>query len=368
MSSSPEVAVCVREAQGVKELYITARPGAHADPAGGAAVLLGAVAAVLREQRAAIVQERVFADASAMPAVAAARAKAFAGLTDAVEPTWLVVPPNALGPISGVQVHALAGAEPATILSLDGRPHGRLIKFGAMSYLAGCNLQADAPLEAPEQARAMLAQAEALVAQAGGTFADIARTWMWLGGILDWYGDFNRVRNEFFAARNLFAAGGRLPASTGIGIGPYGGRRCAMDFCAVLGREKPTLLQAGGNQGSANRYGSAFSRAAVAATPGGKTVYVSGTAAIDAAGVTTHLDDARGQIEDTVVNVTAILRAAGCRSEDVVTALVYCKTPQVEQAFRAGWGDFPMPHIIAVADVCRDNLLFEIEATAMPET
>jgi enamine deaminase RidA (YjgF/YER057c/UK114 family) len=251
-----------------------------------------------------------------------------------------------------------------------------------VTYLVGCNLQADDTSSPASQVRQMLARAEELLSQAGGTLADVSRTWMWLGGILEWYGEFNRVRNDVFASRGLLRpdASGQLPASTGIGIGPAGNgvahrrhrpttprpRCCAMDFCATLGRERPTYLLSASRQGAASKYGSAFSRAAVTDTPAGRTIYISGTAAIDATGQTTHPDDPAGQIEDTIRNVYSALQDAGGRKEEIVQAIVYCKNAQVEQIFRRQCGDLPLPYILAIADICRDNLLFEIEATAMP--
>ena len=128
----------------------------------------------------------------------------------------------------------------------------------------------------------------------------------------------------------------------------------------------PRFLLASGNQDAASKYNSAFSRAAVAATPAGDTLYISGTAAIDASGQTTHIGDISGQIDDTVANVQAVLRNASCGPADTVAAIAYCKTPEVERAFRHGWGSIHAgPFIIVVADVCRHNLLFEIELTAM---
>ena len=78
------------------------------------------------------------------------------------------------------------------------------------------------------------------------------------------------------------------------------------------------------------------------------------------------LNDIRGQIADTLTNVLSVLSDASCRGEDVVHAIAYCKTPEVERAFREISGTLPIPHLVAIADVCRDNLLFEVEATAMP--
>lgn len=364
----PVVQVHERKSGAVTELYITARPQVAADAQTQAATLLNSVADVLRERGAHVLQERIFADPAAMETLSKTRAKAFADFDNGVEPTWLAVPPNSLGPVSGVLVHAVVGCGRPEVLSIAGKPSGRRVSMGSWTYLIGCNLQSDASQPPAGQARAMLDKAEALLSEAGGTLANVSRTWMWLGNILDWYDDFNRVRNELFKARGLLREGGAgtLPASTGIGIGPWGHRCCTMDFCAVLGDQKPRFLLAGGNQDAASKYNSAFSRAAVSATPAGKTVYVSGTAAIDAAGLTTHLGDIQGQIEDTIANVNAVLRNASCEPQDVVSAIAYCKTPQVERVFRNGWGSLLRgPYVVAIADVCRDNLLFEVEATAI---
>jgi enamine deaminase RidA (YjgF/YER057c/UK114 family) len=466
MSTEQAVDVQVRRSDYAQELYITARPQPRADTTGresfdklSATKLFEQVACVLREHNAFILQERVFAQAEAVPGLRAARADAFGmgraprgknakkngrhgsgalakkcekgDLADGIEPTWLAVPASDLcnkGGIAGVQVHAISGCPRPQVLfdqEIGGEPCGRLVTIptqeGSQRYLTGCNLQAGVfgmarrhgsrghassqgetiamHEESPaDQAKAMLAKAEAILAQAGGTLANVARTWMWLGNILDWYGEFNTVRNELFQARGLFKMEGqstrdirglphscqKLPASTGIGIGPAtvghsgvdtqpGGRRhCVMDFFAALDASNVQYLLAGGNQGAASKYGSAFSRAVVTKTPGGTAVYVSGTAAIDAAGQTTHLGDAAGQIADTLQNVRAVLKDARCDQDDIVQTMVYCKTPQVQQAFLdllAGNGKetWPMPRtIVAIADVCRDNLLFEIEATAMP--
>ena len=139
-----------------------------------------------------------------------------------------------------------------------------------------------------------------------------------------------------------------------------------MDLVAVLEPGKIEYLQAGGKQQSAFEYGSAFSRAAKASTPAGQTVYVSGTASINASGTTTNLDDAVAQIKDTLVNVQAVLRDMNCSNEDVVQAMAYFKTPQVEKEFYALRDSMPdWPFVPMVCDVCRDNLLFEIELCAV---
>jgi enamine deaminase RidA (YjgF/YER057c/UK114 family) len=215
----------------------------------------------------------------------------------------------------------------------------------------------------------MMETAESVLKQFGADFLSVPRTWMWLKDILSWYDEFNHVRTEFFTERRLIGEGTRqsMPASTGIGLGPADGGHCAMDLTAVLEPQNSIqFLQAVGKQQCALDYGSAFSRASRAITPAGKTVFVSGTASIDADGATTHIGDASGQIATTIENVRAVLADMNCKDEDVVQMVAYCKTTEVEKIFNASRGALNWPWLTAICDICRPDLLFEIEATAMP--
>ena len=166
------------------------------------------------------------------------------------------------------------------------------------AYLTLSGISDQQGKQAPAQAKAMMEKVEAALGQFGANFLSVPRTWMWLKDILSWYDEFNRVRSKFFTEWGLIGAGTRqsMPASTGIGLGPADGGNCSVDLMAVL---EPTdctrYLQAGGKQHCPLEYGSAFSRAASSVTPAGETVYVSGTASIDADGATTHIGDAKGQ-------------------------------------------------------------------------
>jgi len=46
--------------------------------------------------------------------------------------------------------------------------------------------------------------------------------------------------------------------------------------------------------------------------------------------------------------------------------VAYCKTTDVEKIFNASRGALPWPWVTVICDICRPELLFEIEATAMP--
>jgi enamine deaminase RidA (YjgF/YER057c/UK114 family) len=227
----------------------------------------------------------------------------------------------------------------------------------------------------------MFELAQAALRLAGADMRSVARTWLWLGDILDWYDGLNQVRRDFFRRCGLIGGPGdqpRLPASTGIGVRPAGPATCSMDLRAVcppagVPLADGELIQhhhAAGMQDSPYRYGSAFSRAATAVSPAGqgagRTLFVSGSAAIDPSGASCCPGDARGQIEMTLRHVRAILAEHGCGDDDVVQAMAYCKTPEAMDVWRAEWADAPWPTVSLIADVCRPELLFELELTACP--
>lgn len=358
----------IMETAGAAEFYITATPTAGLPLEKQAQEVFAAIAQLLNSKKARIMQERVFSTYEVASALMAVRAKAYGSLDDGVPPAWLVAPAAAkIGPFSGVVVHAVVSPEKIRKVDLGGKLCGRAMKCGKGEFLAVTGLTAPEAGYSGHQARAMFEKTESILKQAGGDMFSVVRTWLWLGDILPWYGELNRVRNQFFSERGLLNGEGRLPASTGIGISPAGHGVCTMDFVATVGEEQSIrYLQAAGKQNSAFKYGSAFSRAARGKTPAGETVYISGTAAINAAGETIFLDDNEKQVRNTIENVQAVIRNCECADADVVQVIAYCKTPAAEAEFLKVRDQLPWPVVVCICDVCRDNLLFEIEAIACP--
>jgi enamine deaminase RidA (YjgF/YER057c/UK114 family) len=330
-------------------------------------MLFTAVRRTLENEGARLLQDRVFAAPGALPLLEAIRSEAYGHLDDGVRPAWLAVPEGRHGALAGVQVHAVRGPAPQ-VIRLAAMPCGRVLELGHRRWVALSGLATPGAGARTAQARAVLERAEACLRQAGADFRHVARTWMWLGDIVEWYREFNAVRNRFFRERGLLdspTCNGCLPASTGIGIRPIGAA-CGLDLIAVRGSADDVVFHSrAGRQGPPCDYGSAFSRAARARTPAGETVFVSGTAAIGPGGTTMHAGDAEAQIAETLLNVRAVLDEMGCGDEDVVQATAYSKTPEVDRLFRDGWADLEWPCVAVAADVCRDDLLFEIEATAL---
>jgi enamine deaminase RidA (YjgF/YER057c/UK114 family) len=358
------------------EIYLSATPASGSPLREQAEEIFSGIRDALREEsiglllkKACILEERIFSTPQAVETLRKARSDVYGDLDDGVAPSFLVASEGLSGPLAGVQVHAVSCEGRPEVIDLDGNRCGRILRVPGRAYLALSCISDLQHNQAAGQAGAMMEKAEAALKKLGANFLSVPRTWMWLKDILSWYDDFNRVRTTFFTERGLIGTGTRqsMPASTGIGLGPANGAHCGMDLMAVL---EPTdcteYLQITGKQHSALDYGSAFSRAARSIMPAGPAVFVSGTASIGADGATTHIGDAQGQIDATIENVRAVLSEMQCRDEDVVQVVAYCKTIEVEKIFNACKDRLAWPWLTVICDICRDDLLFEIEATAMP--
>jgi len=359
------------ESASATEIYISATPGEDAPLQDQTREVFFGIRDILLSKNAFILQERIFSTLAATETIRQTRSEAYSDLDDGVAPSFLVAAEGSSGPIAGVQVHAISTNNKPEVIRLDQTGCGRIL------HAPGCTLLTLSSISAPqagkntEQAQVMMEMGESVLKQFDADFLSVPRTWMWLKDILSWYDEFNNVRNNFFTERGLIGAGTRqsMPASTGIGLGPASGGHCAMDLIAVLEPAGATqYLQAAGKQQCAMEYGSAFSRASKAVTPAGHTVFVSGTASINTDGQTTHIGDAAGQIKATIENVRAVLGDMNCGDEDVVHVIAYCKTTGVKKVFNAYKDTLDWPWITVICDICRPDLLFEIEATAMPKS
>lgn len=366
--SQVDVDIRIVKSDNVSELYITAVPTENLPIEQMWQQLFSAVKNQLIENNANILQERAFATKEALAPAAGIRSEVYADIDDDVPASFLVCKPGLDNSIAGVQVHAVICETAPDVISLDGEPCGRIFAIPNRKYItlsAICGENSDSPAA---QSKTMLLKAEAALKQHGGDLLSVPRTWMWLGDVLSWYDDFNDVRNKIFTDRGILGKNGRqtMPASTGIGLGPDNGCSCSMDLAAVIEPENATeYIQVTGKQQCAFEYGSAFSRAAKVSTPAAETVFISGTASIDESGATTNLDDNAAQVKATIENVQVILRDMNCGDEDVVQMMAYCKTQEVQAIVNELKDSLPYPWMIMICDVCRDDLLFEIEATAI---
>lgn len=272
------------------------------------------------------------------------------------------------GGISSMQSFAVSGTIP-TPVTRDGHILGFVYEDEDARWcrLAGVTPpDPHAPREA--QTRAVLDILDEALRGHGFGFTDTVRTWFYLDRLLEWYHGFNAVRTAFFNEKGVF--GGLLPASTGIGAGNPAGAALSCDLLALQPKHGGVRVQSVPSplQCPAPDYKSSFSRAVEMEFPTHRTLLVSGTASIAPDGRTVHIGDHARQIELTLDVVDAILRSRGMDWNDISRGIAYF-TDMADRALYAqicqarGIPAFPLA--MAHADICRDNLLFEIEVDAV---
>lgn len=226
-----------------------------------------------------------------------------------------------------------------------------------------------------DQTYQMFGESIEVLEKYGFCLKQVIRTWIYLDKILTQYDEFNKARTKVFLEQHLWDEASQdeaediyMPASTGIGCGnPYG---CAgaMDVLAIKVKDGEKLAiqcETGDKQRSAYRYGSAFSRAMVVKDEDEEFVYLSGTASIDETGATVYLDDIKAQIEKTYQVIEAILKKYNMNMEALCEGTVFIKKPEFIEEYNQFIEKmkYDLPVNVTVTDVCRDNLLFEMDAT-----
>lgn len=246
------------------------------------------------------------------------------------------------------------------------------------------------PDDTRKAARASFDQMRAILDAENMSFDHIVRQWNFIGNILEVknemqnYQIFNEVRSEnYHKYRKVHS----YPAATGVGM-KYGG--VTLDFCAVkaesdlkiIAIDNPDqirpydysqqILKGKPAGGKGINQPPQFERAVFLADSHGTTLFVSGTASIIGQD-TIGIEDVGRQAIVTIENIDKLAdpkRIAhlsgktGSVAGNLILLRVYIKQ-QVDFAkvkaicdeFHAG-----VPSVFIEADICRDNLLVEIEA------
>lgn len=270
--------------------------------------------------------------------------------------------------ITGTQFIAISGAELNPVMDGD-RLVGNWYDTEDARYCLLGDLRADdLSLSREEQARSVFEKMETLLRQADMEFTDIARTWIYLNDLLEWYDEFNAVRSQFFEERGTFEK--MVPASTGIGAGSAAGEAVVCALLAVKPKNDnvkvfavPSPLQC-----PALDYKSSFARAVEIDQPGSRLLTISGTASIEPGGKTVHVGDTEKQVGLTMEVILAILKSRNMDWEDTSRAIAYFKDIDEAHLLEKYCIEHHLPELpvaISHADVCRHDLLFEIELDAV---
>jgi len=266
------------------------------------------------------------------------------------------------------QLFGLAGTRPVALTSRQG-PLGCTFEDDLAAYaVLGGVAPSDNGLSLSEQVGEVFGRIERLLDQGGMDISHVARTWFFIDRILDDYADFNAARTDFFRQRGLI--GRFVPASTGVGAANSRGSRVVADVLAIRPKQESVTVTEIESplQCAASNYGSSFSRAVEIRYPGHRRLLVSGTASIDPDGRTVHTGDVGRQIAYTMAAVQLLLESRDMDWADVSRGIGYFKHMEDVPAYRsylADQGLADLPVILAHADICREELLFEIEIDAI---
>ncbi len=270
------------------------------------------------------------------------------------------------------------------------------VTHNALSWVHCANITPRAGVSGVyNQTVSVLSQLRGMLAKLDVGFDHIIRTWFYLGDIVGDEGDtqrykeLNRARTAFFEGVE-FLAGCQpglpeplspYPASTGIGAQGRG----LMLGCIALATNRPEIVAMpleNPNQTSAFHYASSYSpkspkfaRALALSCGNYATIFISGTASI-VSSESRYRDDVEAQTRQTLDNIELLisennlkrhgLPGLGATFENMGLVRIYIKRQEDYEKTRAvcqaRLGD--VPTIYAVADVCRPELLVEIEGMA----
>ncbi len=295
----------------------------------------------------------------------------FAGIrhydSSADQTVWLQGDACKDGTISSSQTFAISGTSPVPV-----KYNSKTIGFTYEDeYAQYCNLSGISPenMEASrtEQTREVLKIIASTLALYGFQFNDIVRTWFFLDKLLEWYEEFNCVRTAFYKESGIFDK--LIPASTGIGAANQFGAALICNILAVRPKTDKVKIQqvVSPMQQSPLNYKSTFSRAVEISFPTHRNLMISGTAGIAPDGQTGHVGDPACQIDLTMRVVDAILRSRQMGWNDLSRGIAYFKNIEDRKIFDQYCRSHNIPAFplaIAHADICRHDLLFEIELDA----
>jgi enamine deaminase RidA (YjgF/YER057c/UK114 family) len=271
-------------------------------------------------------------------------------------------------PIAGVQAFALQGGELERVL-WQGRIVGTAYEDADARHCLFGGIGPQEVAATPEvQARQTFEGIEAALDRAGFTLADVARTWFYNDDILGWYDAFNRVRTDYY--RRAPFRSGSLPASTGISArNPCGAALAVAGWAVQPLNAGARVFEVGSPlQCPAPSYGSSFSRGMEIDSGGRRRLLVSGTASIAPQGETAFVGDIRRQVALTMDVIAAILQSREMDFGTVTRAIAYFKDPGDVGEFErwlAERGLAAMPFVPVHSDICRHDLLFELELDAI---
>jgi enamine deaminase RidA (YjgF/YER057c/UK114 family) len=304
--------------------------------------------------------------------------------------TTFVVQPPCVGAALGVELWGVGG--PGVVVRRIGR-HLVIVESDGIRWAYCGGIYGSDPEAGPyEESLAAFRNMEQQLAASGMGFDQVARTWIYVNHITagedgrQRYQELNRARTDFFrdiqfgrSTRAEWAPATMYPASTGIGTRGRAVTMCGMALDTarpdvfVVPLENPQQTAACDYQAKYSPQSPKFARAMAVVQGHFVATLVSGTASIVNAR-TCHPGDVVRQTGQTIENIEKLiapenfarhgLEGAGATLRDIAKLRVYVKHPEDYERCRAVCEQrLPgVPAIYLHADVCRPDLLVEIEA------
>jgi enamine deaminase RidA (YjgF/YER057c/UK114 family) len=199
--------------------------------------------------------------------------------------------------------------------------------------------------------------------------AAIARTWLFMEDIASDYDLLNKARERFFKDQQDGCTTPFFPASTSIQGRVVGSTLLSIEFCAFSGEGLALWQQSSPLQNEPTTYGKLFSRAVVVRFPKNTLLFISGTASINKTGESVYIGDFERQMAFILEVVSAILHQINGNFSNVAQAIIYLKRSKDLVSCRRllDAAGFPCAKTMFQLDtpVCRDDLLCEMEVTAL---
>ena len=274
-------------------------------------------------------------------------------------------------------------------------PHTLTVSYDEMRWIYCAGIKSNKRNEGIyEQATGVLEQMGSALKKMGSGFEHVLRTWFYLGGITEVdggvqrYKELNRARTDFYKGIEFHCSTlqpnipqGLYPASTGIGmrgdtlVGSCVALETQRNDAVLLPLENPQQTPAYAYPPHHSPQSPKFSRGVVLVLENYVTTWVSGTASV-VHSISRYPGNIEKQTEQTIENIERLIAAEnlrfhginhpGARLSDLAKIRVYLKRPEdflrckaiCDQRFQS------VPAIYAVADVCRPELLVEIEGVA----
>jgi len=396
--SSEGIGYSVVELHGVRHVYAAAVPRAGGTLRQQAEDALRTIRGVMDEEgtRGSIVQQAVFLHDAARLDEYREIIREFYG--DELPATTYVPQRPCQGKLLAIEALGVGRGAPSGSGEVQiERLSEQLViaRHNGIAFIHGSHVVPDTQADGCyERSSSAFQKMNALLATAGIGFHQVIRTWLYLGGIVDRegptqrYKELNRARTDFYQNIRFDAAHATpgpheavYPASTGIGAD----NRDILMSCVALATDRKDVKVVpleNPRQVSAYCYSSdyglkspKFSRALALTAGTCGTIFISGTASITDS-ESRHQDDVEAQTEQTLDNIEALiaednlrrhgLPGLGAAMADLALARVYIKRqedyPKARAVCRRRLGE--LPTIYAVADVCRPELLVEIEGIA----